>query len=122
MIEIDDSELIKRFKEGLDLGRIYYEGFADFFYDELGRIIVEKHLAKLYEGKYIENLDNHLILTKKGLKYFYSAKSREFKYRSKSLYQGRDIRKGQLLCIIILVLITLLAIFANDINNLINGF
>ena len=119
---ISHLELLNNFKEGLALGRVYYEGFADFFYDDLGKKVVEKHLVKLIEGKFIEDMDGQLILTPKGLKYFYKAKSREFKYRSKAIYQGKDIRRGQIICFIILALLILLTLCANDINNFLNSF
>ncbi|MBN1214407.1 MAG: cation transporter [Candidatus Lokiarchaeota archaeon] len=114
---INHSELINNFKKGLDIGRTYYEGFADFFYKELGTKVIEKHLERLIKGGFIEELDEKLILTLKGLKYFYKAKSREFRYRYKNIHQKGGITKGALFCLVMILCIILVAIFANDINN-----
>ncbi|MFX1568936.1 MAG: cation diffusion facilitator family transporter [Promethearchaeota archaeon] len=111
------SELIDNFTEGLKLGRQYYEGFADFFYSELGPEIAEKHLNKLFEGKLIESLDRKLVLTPKGLKTFYKAKVREFRERAYNINVGGRFRWQNLLCILFLVLFILVIIFAPQINS-----
>jgi hypothetical protein len=61
-----EEKLIQNFKEGFELGRLYYEGFADFFYEESGAETMKKHLKKLLEDDYIKKLDDKLILTRKG--------------------------------------------------------
>ncbi len=51
---ISRSRLLKNFEQGLEYGRYFYERFADYFYDDLGPEIAEKHLNKLIIGKYID--------------------------------------------------------------------
>lgn len=114
---ISRSNLIEKFDKGLDLGRKYYEGFADFFYNDLGPEIAEKHLNKLIEGKIIENLDGKLILTLKGLKMFYKAKEREFRERAYNINLGVRFRWQNLICILFIVLFILIVIFAPQINS-----
>ncbi len=109
--------LIENFTKGLNLGRMYYMGFADFFYDELGPDIAEKHIDKLIEGGSIENVDEQLVLTNKGLKAFYRAKVKEFRQRSENVnVGGPSIIKGAS-CIIFIALLILLIIFAPQINS-----
>lgn len=114
--------LISNFKKGLEQGRRYYEGFADFFYDELGKSIAEKHLYTLIKAGYIEKLGEELILTNEGLKFFYKAKAKEFKNRAKDIYAGADIRRGQIYCFLFILCIIFLFIFAEPINNWLAGF
>lgn len=114
---ISRSELIHNFDQGLSLGRQYYEGFADFFYRELGPEIAEKHLNKLLEGKLIENLDGKLVLTPKGLRTFYKAKVKEFRERAYNINVGGRFKWQNLLCILFLVLFILVIIFAPQINS-----
>ncbi|MGB5909982.1 MAG: cation transporter [Promethearchaeia archaeon] len=109
--------LIENFTKGLNLGRMYYMGFADFFYDELGPDIAEKHIDKLIEGGFIENVDEQLVLTNKGLKTFYRAKVKEFKQRSDNVNVGGPAIIKSASCIIFIVLIILLIIFAPQINS-----
>ncbi|MFX0028225.1 MAG: cation transporter [Candidatus Hermodarchaeota archaeon] len=116
------SSLLENFESGLELGRLYYQGFADFFYEDLGKKIAEKHLNKLIKDKYIEEMNGDLILTYKGLKSFYEAKSREFHFRAKKVYEGVNIRRGQLYCVIFLVILVLLIVFANNINTWLISF
>ncbi len=111
------SELINNFDQGLVLGRKYYEGFADFFYSELGPQIAEKHLNKLLEGRLIENLDGKLVLTPIGLKTFYKAKVKEFRERVYNINVGGRFKWQNLLCILFLVLFILVIIFAPQINS-----
>jgi hypothetical protein len=115
---INREQLIKNFSEGLRLGRMYYEGFADFFYKELGAETIHKHIDKLLKGKYIKIVNEELIMTKKGLHAFYQAKAKEFKQRSINIeLTGHKIFKG-LSCLIFIVLLILLIIFAPQINSL----
>lgn len=111
------SELINNFDQGLVLGRKYYEGFADFFYSELGPQIAEKHLNKLLEGRLIENLDGKLVLTPIGLKRFYKAKVKEFRERVYNINVGGRFKWQNLLCLLFLVLFILVIIFAPQINS-----
>lgn len=113
--------LLENFEEGLGLGRKYYQGFADFFYKELGKDIADKHLNKLIEDKYIEEINGELFLTVKGLKAFYEAKAREFSSRAKKIYEGVNIKRGQIYFIIFLVILVLLIVFAKDINTWLNS-
>jgi hypothetical protein len=114
--------LLKNFESGLELGRNYYQGFADFFYNDLGKNVAEKHLNKLIEDKYIEELEGALTLTHKGLKFFYKAKSKEFQFRAKKVYEGVNIRRGQIFCFVFLIILILLIVFANNINTWLNSF
>ena len=102
-------------------GRLYYHGFADFFYDDLGKTIASQHLDKLIKGNFVEIHDNELMLTKKGLKYFYKAKAKEFKFRSERIYEGFSIRAGQIYCLLLFLILILVIIFANPINVLLNS-
>jgi len=111
------SNLIKNFDIGLTLGRKYYEGFADFFYNDLGVKIAEKHLDKLIEGTLIESLDDTLGLTSKGLKIFYKAKAREFRERAYNINLGTRFKWQNLICILFLFIFILIIIFAPQINS-----
>ena len=111
------SRLLDKFKQGLNLGRLYYEGFADFFYENLDQDVAEKHLNKLIEGGYIKEFNTDLSLTNKGLKNFYKAKAKEFETRAKDIYEGFNFRKGPFLCLFVILILVLLTIFANEINT-----
>lgn len=111
------KRLIENFTYGLKHGRMYYEGFADFFYKELGSEIAEKHLDKLIEGGYIELLDKQLFITQKGLQAFYRAKVKEFKQRSNKIDAGGHQVYKSLYCIIFIVLLILIIVFAPQINS-----
>ena len=114
---ITRAELIDNFNEGLSLGRKYYEGFADFFYNDLGSEIAEKHLDKLLEGRLIEKMDDKLTLTPLGLKNLYKAKVKEFRERAYNINVGGRFKWQNLLCILFLVLFILVIIFAPQINS-----
>ncbi len=111
------SELIKNFDLGLSLGRKYYEGFADFFYNDLGPTIAKKHLNKLIEGNLVEFLDENLVLTPGGLKIFYKAKVKEFRERAYNINLGGRFKWQNLICILFLVVFILVIIFAPQINS-----
>ena len=96
---------------------MYYAGFADFFYDELGPNVASKHLNKLIEGEYIEIKDNELFLTSRGLKAFYDAKAKEFKQRSNLLRVGHKDDLKIIFYILIIVAFVALLIFAPSINS-----
>ena len=114
---LSQKELLENFNRGLTLGRLYYEGFADFFYDGLGPNIANKHLNKLIKGKYIEIIDNELFLTSKGLKAFYNAKGKEFKQRSNLVRTGHKINLKRISYLIIIAAIVLLLIYAPYLNS-----
>ncbi|MFX0135477.1 MAG: cation diffusion facilitator family transporter [Candidatus Hodarchaeota archaeon] len=119
---ITRGELVSNFEKGLELGRHYYIGFADFFYSELGPRIAEKHIDKLLESKNIEILNNELILTRKGIKIFYKAKAREYNYRANRIPTGWDLTLRTIYCLTFILIIVLLVIFANDINRWLSNF
>ncbi|TXT61340.1 MAG: conserved membrane protein of unknown function [Promethearchaeota archaeon] len=113
---ITRAHLLDNFKKGLSIGRIYYQGFADFFYKELGPKIAEKHLDRLIEDKYIKEDHGELLLNLKGLKAFYEAKAKEYESRAKDISYRRKPRKGAIICLVILILLILVILFAEDIN------
>ena len=115
------KELVKNFEEGLALGRHYYEGFADFFYTNLGAKTAEKYITELINGDYIEIIKNRLFLTKKGLKAFYRAKAKEFQRRSRSITTRSKLKLSDVYCVIILIFFLLLIIFGPQINLWINN-
>jgi hypothetical protein len=114
------EKLIDNFNRGLNLGRKYYMGFADFFYNELGPEIAEKHINKLIEGGFIDKYYEQIIITKKGLRAFYRAKAKEYRQRSGDIESGTHNILRALSCIIFIVIIILLAVFAPQINNFLN--
>lgn len=116
------EQLLNNFEQGLSFGRLYYEGFADFFYNKLGAKIAVKHLNKLFEGKYIEKIDNKLFLTAKGLKTFYRVKEKEFRERSQNIIVGSKFKLRHLYCIILFVLFVFLIIISPQINLWMTGF
>ncbi|TFG08493.1 MAG: hypothetical protein EU539_02075 [Promethearchaeota archaeon] len=119
---ITKEELIGNFKKGLNLGRKYYGGFADFFYTNLGPEIAQKHVNKLIESNVIEPLKKHLTLTAKGMQLYYKAKAREFKDRAQKVYTGRFIHRGYIYFILIISSLILIIIFANEINRWLLSF
>lgn len=114
---ITRSQVLKNFEQGLTLGRLYYEGFADFFYDELGPEIAEKHLDKLIEGKSIEILKEDLVITPKGMKILYKSKAKEYNSRANLIITGKKFNKHHLYWLIFVIIFILLIIFGNDINS-----
>lgn len=116
------EELLSNFENGLTAGRLYYEGFADFFYTDLDIDVAKKHLYKLIDGGFIEKRNENLYLTQKGLKAFYKAKEKEFKQRALNLAQGPNITLKTISCIIFLIGFILLVIFAPLINEWFNSF
>jgi Co/Zn/Cd efflux system component len=111
------EELLDNFSRGLTLGRLYYEGFADFFYDELGIKVANKHIDKLINGKYIESVNKELFLTSKGLKAFYDAKAKEFKQRSSLVRTSHKSDLKAILYLLIVAVIIIVLIFAPQINS-----
>jgi len=110
------KELVDNFETGLALGRHYYEGFADFFYTNLGGKTAVKYITELINGDYIEIINNKLFLTKKGLKAFYRAKAKEFHGRSQSITIRSKFKLKDFYCIIVFILFLMLIIFAPQIN------
>lgn len=115
------KELVFNFEEGLALGRYYYEGFADFFYANLGGKTAEKYINKLINGNYIEIINNGLFLTKKGLKAFYRAKAKEFQGRSQSIRIRSKFKLSDVYCAIVIIIFLLLIIFSSQINLWLNN-
>ncbi|MFX0070873.1 MAG: cation diffusion facilitator family transporter [Candidatus Hermodarchaeota archaeon] len=120
--DITNDKLVKNFEYGLHLGRLYYGGFADFFYADLGSSIINKHINKLIENNIIETLKEHLTLTAKGMQLYYKAKAKEFKERAQSVYTGPFIPRGCIYCILILISLICLIMFANEINEWLLSF
>jgi len=120
---ISKEHLIDNFEAGLEYGRNYYQGFADFFYNDLGSKIAEKHINTLIKGNFLEESNDVLLLTPTGMRYFYKAKAKDYRSRAKSIYDGMNlnIRRGPLYCLLIIAVITLLIIFGNDINTWLNS-
>ena len=110
------QQLVDRFEEGLAFGRQYYEGFADFFYTDLGAKTAVKYITKLLNGKYIEEINDELFLTNKGLKAFYSSKAKEFRGRSQSISVKSKFKLRNVYCIIVIIILLLLVIFGPQIN------
>ncbi|MHA2129433.1 MAG: cation diffusion facilitator family transporter [Promethearchaeota archaeon] len=119
---LTQKALLDNFDRGLTLGRLYYAGFADFFYDELGPNDAKKHLSKLIKGKYIEIIDNELFLTLKGLRAFYNAKAKEFKQRSNLIRIGYRFDLKLISYLLIAAAIVVLLIFAPYINSWLMNF
>jgi len=113
---ITRPKLLKNFEEGLDIGRLYYEGFADFFYDKLNSRVLEKHIDKLNEGDFIHIINDELFLSSKGLKAFYKAKAREFSERAHNIRVSFKFNFGSLVVILVFLLFILLIIFGPQIN------
>ncbi len=111
------QELLSNFKSGLSAGRLYYEGFADFFYTNLDVNVAKKHLEQLIKGNYIEERNGTLYLTQKGLKTFYKAKEKEFRQRAQNIAQGPSITPKFISCIVFFILFILLIIFAPQLNQ-----
>ncbi len=119
--KISQADLIKKFETGLKHGRLYYRGFADFFYNNLGADIVEKHLNKLIKQDMIEKIEDSLILTKKGQKMFFNLKIKEYKERMENVDVGNVFNVHQLYCIAFIIILILLILYANQINSLLAG-
>jgi len=111
------EQLLSNFKKGLSAGRLYYEGFADFFYADLDIDTANKHLNRLIEGKYIEERMGTLFLTQKGLKAFYKAKEKEFRQRAQNIAQGPSITPKVISCVVFIICFILLIVFAPQINQ-----
>ena len=110
------QQLVDNFEEGLAVGRQYYEGFADFFYANLGAKTAIKYITELINGEYIEIINDELFLTKKGLKAFYRAKAKEFRGRSQSISSRSKFKLHDLYCVIVIILLLMLIIFGPQIN------
>ena len=115
------KELVDNFESGLALGRQYYEGFADFFYTNLGAKTAVKYITELTNGAFIEIINNELFLTKKGLKAFYQAKAKEFRSRSQSIAIKSKFKKSDVYCIIVIILFLMVIIFGPQINLWLNN-
>ena len=114
---ITRKELLRNFEHGLELGRLYYEGFADFFYKELGRDIAEKHLDALIQGNLIKEENGELYPSEKGMRYFYKVKAKEYLIRMRNLKGAKHFNSRHAFCCILFILFILLFIFAPQINS-----
>ena len=79
-------------------------------------------MDKLMEWKLMDILNDKLVLTPKGLKYFYKAKAKEYNYRVKTINEGTTFRKGPIYCILFIIILALLILFANEINEILISF
>ena len=75
-----------------------------------------KYITKLLNGKYIEEINDELFLTNKGLKAFYSSKAKEFRGRSQSISVKSKFKLRNVYCIIVIIILLLLVIFGPQIN------
>jgi hypothetical protein len=116
------EKLLRNFEQGLILGRLYYIGFADFFYHNLGAEIAEKHINKLIKGNLIETLGESLLITSKGLQTYYKAKAKEYNDRAKRVYVGARVPRGLVYFIAFVIAFVLLIFFASDINQWLMSF
>ncbi|TFF88546.1 MAG: hypothetical protein EU550_01075 [Promethearchaeota archaeon] len=117
--KITSRELLNNLKKGLNLGRKYYLGFADFFYDGLNISTAERHLNKLNQDGYVTHHKEgqELLLTRKGLKAFYQVKGKEFKHRAAEISVKTKIRSGPIICLGLIILLILLFLYADIINS-----
>ncbi|TFF85723.1 MAG: hypothetical protein EU517_01315 [Promethearchaeota archaeon] len=120
--DLTSEELLSKFKKGLFAGRLYYEGFADFFYGNLDVSIAKRHLDRLIKGKFIEARNETLYLTQKGLKAFYKAKEKEFRKRANNIAQGPSITPRVVSCVAFTIGFILLIIFAPQLNQWLSSF
>ena len=116
------EKLLSNFKNGLSAGRLYYEGFADFFYSNLDVDTAKMHLDRLIEGEYIEDRNSTLFLTQKGLRTFYKAKEKEFRQRAQNIAIGPKITTKVISLVVFFVCFILLIIFAPQLNQWLNSF
>ena len=114
---ITREELMRNFEHGLELGRLYYEGFADFFYKELGRDIAEKHLDALIQGNLIKEENGELYPSEKGMRLFYKVKAKEYLIRMRKLKDSKQLNRNQVFYCVVFILFILIIIFAPQINS-----
>jgi Co/Zn/Cd efflux system component len=117
------DELLSQFEQGLAIGRKYYQGYADFFYDALGIEIGRKHLDQLIEGDLLNvSSEGQLLVTQRGLQYFYHEKSIEFSEREQRVkFEQRKFPLRGIYCIVFIITVIFLAIYAPLINQLLAG-
>lgn len=120
--DLTKEQLLSNFKKGLSEGRLYYVGFADFFYANLDVDTAKMHLDRLIEGDYIEDRNSRLFLTQKGLKAFYRAKEKEFKKRAQSIASGPKITSKMIAFLVVIICFILLILFAPELNQWLNSF
>jgi Co/Zn/Cd efflux system component len=117
---VTPDELLSQFEQGLAIGRKYYQGYADFFYDALGIEIARKHLDHLIGGELLKvSIEGQLFVTHRGLQYFYHEKSIEFREREQKVKtEHRKFPLRGLQCILFIITVIFLAIYAPLINQL----
>lgn len=126
---LSKETLIERFRMGLQLGRTYYKGYADFFYDELGQKTAENYLTKLINGGEIEVIEGDLVLTPKGLSAYHKAKERKSSYKRNHYKKDVDSTKARIIGLLwaifgigmLILIIILTPIFIDFMNSLIQN-
>ncbi len=119
----DRETLLLKFEYGLNSGRKYYNGFADFFYKELEGKVAGKYLDTLTEGGYIKCNDNILELTNKGRENYLKLKQLERFTHKQHLREGSSKKMyGILSSIICISLIVLLILFGPSIIESVNSW
>ncbi|TFF94759.1 MAG: hypothetical protein EU543_00455 [Promethearchaeota archaeon] len=123
---LSESELIETFKNGLELGRKYYQGYADFFYNDLGAQTAEKYIKKLIKGGEVEIIDGDLVLTPKGLQAYHKAESKESSHRRHRYKKDVNDKKARIIGILWAIfgisIVILLIIFTPKLIELINAW
>jgi len=121
--DFDRNTLLLKFEQGLNLGRKYYNGFADFFYSDLEGKVAEKYLNTLIAGGYIKNSKNKLELTNKGKQNYFKLKKLErfthMRHQSKKATKKLYSIISSIICI---TLVTLLIIFGPMITEALNSW
>ena len=118
------EELINKFKDGLYIGRQYYLGFADFFYNRLEDDVVKNYLDKLIENEsiFVEE-DGILLITDKGEKIYKRIKSLDRKTHQKHLSTGKTKNFYRNTCgVLCLIFIISCVIFGPFLIDQINMF
>jgi len=115
--------LILQFEEGVNLGRIYYCGFADFFYDKLGSEIANIYLEKLLKNNVIKEYDEKLYLTNKGEESL--KKLKKLEYNTHERYHNKETsinKRSVIIPLICISFLIILIIFGPPIINAINNW
>ena len=108
--QLTREDLLSRFEQGLRLGRKYYNGFADFFYNDLEGKVASKYLDTLIGGGYISNIKSKLILTNKGKANYLKLKKLERFTHTRHLESGTSKKVYSILSFVICIALLLLMI------------
>ncbi|TFG17353.1 MAG: hypothetical protein EU531_03600 [Promethearchaeota archaeon] len=118
---LNKETLLKKFEDGLNLGRKYYNGFADFFYKDLEGKVAGKYLDTLIEGGYIKISKNKLDLTTKGYDNYIKLKKLERFTHTKHLNKGASKKiYGIITSAICITILTLMIIFGPTLIETLN--